>query len=97
MSVWHAQSLFDYDNSSFSVLRALLVGEIQLSQTPKGKSGGWGKSGDREAQEVDPSTAAEPSVCQLPIQECPHLVLDKWWHFAVWNNEVSVVFKCLAH
>jgi len=37
MSFRHAQSLFDDDHSSFSVLRALLVGEIQLSQTPEEK------------------------------------------------------------
>jgi hypothetical protein len=54
MSVWHAQFLFDYDHSCFSVLWTLLVGEIQLSQIPEGKSGGRVKSGVRESHELDP-------------------------------------------
>jgi hypothetical protein len=55
MSFGHAQSLFDYGHSSFAVLRALLVGKIQLLQNPKRRNGGRVKSGDREAQEVDPT------------------------------------------
>jgi hypothetical protein len=58
MSVGHAQSLSDYDNSGFSVLRAFLLSEIQLSETPEGISGGWVKPGDRETQEVHPPPPA---------------------------------------
>jgi hypothetical protein len=85
------QLLFIFSPSSYSGLLALAECKPCLSQCPTGKSRGGSDLELAEAREWTP--LANPSLRQIPIPECCHLIMDVWWHSITLKNNVWFVVK----